>query len=687
MPGLDINILGLGIEDPIVTADAPNFKLPCWPPHPDFPVIIDRDGNIVSRYKDSVWNLWPWTKTPGVLNFSDGQTRKLTRTVSKDNADILRKTVAWWLYGHGSVKSPNTLMKYFSAIKPLFVKCSDSGILATDLSRYPLVVDSVVEAIAPANVSHFCYLLHSLYSWREELGFVLLPPESIARIAKSLAPHISNQTPYIPPRIWAYQIQRLTECLDDFLRHKEQIQNCFSFCLEAYGQHYGSLSNAFEGAKARNRGSPPFSRSRRKENQTTEGKFSTFQEVADHFGISAILQKWVAGPQVKIDGRSVNITSFSRYFTLIGHVGIAYILNFSMMRIKEAWNLRADCLQEEYEPALGRFYLLNGITTKTVDDSDAKWVTSQSVKSAIEAMTIVSRLRMRCADANPSMDVPDEYIKNPWLLVRNYEPWASSNDAIGSVAIRPNYPSYSEFLKSFELLYENAELIMTKNDLIATQNVTFGMDSVKYSEGSEWVFAWHQLRRTGAVNMQSSELVSIPSMQYQLKHPSRAMSLYYGRGYSSARLNRSARDEFVRTAYEILAKELQLVSSKYYSSPYGESRKSAIVPDANIISTKEIEVGLKKGMYSWRPTILGGCTKLGPCPYGGLDNIAHCGGGEGSAPCIDAVFDARKKDKLLKLAETLDNRISTAQPNSPLIKSLNAQKRALENALNVIQQL
>lgn len=687
MPAIDIHTLGLGIDDPTITNDAPNFRPTCWPPEPDFPVIIDRDGNIVSRYKDSVWSLWPWTKTSSTLNFADGQTRKLTKTIDKDNADILRMIVAWWLYGHGSVKSPNTLMKYFSAIKPLFITCSASGILATELNRYPLVADKVAESVSSGNAGHFCYLLHSIYLWREELGFLLLPPESIARIAKAFVPHESNQTPYMPPRIWAYQIQRLTECLNDFLRHKEQIQKCFMFCLEVYGQHYGEISKAFDSARSRSRGSPPFSKARQKNSGSTETQLSTFQEVADHFGLSHILQKWIIGPKGTADGKSVNITSFSKYFTMIGYVGVAYILNFSMMRIKEAWNLRADCLQEEHDPTLGRFYLINGTTTKTVEDSDARWVTSPSVKSAIEAMTIVSRLRIKCAEANPAIEVSSEHIKNPWLTVRNYEPWASTTDATESVAIRPSYPSYAEFIRSFEFLYDTSEIIITDKDLMATQNVTFGMDEGRYSVGCKWAFAWHQLRRTGAVNMQSSELVSIPSMQYQLKHPSQAMSLYYGRGYSAVKLNRSARDEFVKTAYEILAKELRQVSSREYSSPYGERRKSAIVPDANLISVKELEAGLKKGMHSWRPTILGGCTKLGPCPYGGLDNIAHCGGGDGSAPCADAVFDKRKRGKLLRLAEALEGRISTAQQGSPLIKSLNAQKLALENALNVIEQL
>lgn len=681
MPALDISILGLGLENTFITTEARNFRPSCWPPHPDFPIVVDKDGNTVSLYRDSIWKMWPWTKTSGDLNFSDGHTRKQARKLTKDNADILRVIAAWWLYGHSSVKSPFTLLKYFTAIKPLFVACSESGILATDLERFPAVIDRIIEITSPANASYFCFLLHFLYSWREELGFVILPPASIDRITKLLGTHTSLQTPYIPPRIWTHQIQRLTECLNDFLAHKDKLQSCFEFCIEAYSNHYGGIRHAFEGAKTRNRGRTPFSHSHHMQPRP----LSSFQDVADHFGVLEVIKKWTGHGRHTDKSKKINITSFSKYFTLIGHVGIAYILNFSMMRIREAWNLRANCLQIEDDPLFGRFYLLNGVTTKTIDDNEAKWITSPSVKLAIDAMTTVSRLRIRCAVHNPNIEVADEYVENPWLIVRNYEPWASTSDSVRSVEIRPCYPSYAEFHRCFEFLYSSSELIVSKEDLDSTKNMTFGVDDDRYSEGKRWTFAWHQLRRTGAVNMQASELVSIPSMQYQLKHPSRAMSLYYGRGYSSVKLNRSARDEYLRAAYEVLAKEIQMVSSSNFSSPYGEARKSALIPDPKIITTKELEDSVKKGMYSWRPTILGGCTKLGSCPYGGLDNIAHCGGGDGSSPCIDAVFDIRKKDKFLELCKILDARIAAAPTNSPLMKSLNAQKRALENALNVIQ--
>ena len=52
--------------------------------------------------------------------------------------------------------------------------------------------------------------------------------------------------------------------------------------------------------------------------------------------------------------------------------------------------------------------------------------------------------------------------------------------------------------------------------------------------------------------MQASGLVSDASLQFQLKHVARAMSLYYGQNHSRVRLEEKAHTYYVRTMYETL---------------------------------------------------------------------------------------------------------------------------------------
>jgi hypothetical protein len=44
--------LGLAINSPLAVPDASNYRPPCWPPQPDWPVIIDADRKVVSRWGD-----------------------------------------------------------------------------------------------------------------------------------------------------------------------------------------------------------------------------------------------------------------------------------------------------------------------------------------------------------------------------------------------------------------------------------------------------------------------------------------------------------------------------------------------------------------------------------------------------------------------------------------------------------
>lgn len=673
--------LALGIESSVVTKNSVNYRLNSWPPEPDFPIVVDAESNVISRYKDEIWYLWPWSKSNLSFNFRKTSLAGISE-IDETNANLLKAIAAWWLYGHGSLGSPTTFTRYLSALKPLFAACSAEGISADELRKFPRVINSIITATPASSAPRVCYLLHSLSNWKSEIGFEILPPSEITRLAGAFDPITKSQTPYIPPRIWSYQVERLHECLTDFRAHKEQLTSCFEACVSAYTAHYGSFEKAFIHSKKRTRSAPPFTFAKRYQDNPEARLAQSFKMLADRFGITKLLSKWVISQG---SDKEIFIGSLSRYFTLINYVGLAYIMNFSMMRIGEAWRLRSDCLQIEKDSILGEIFILQGHTQKTIEDCDARWITSRSVQVAVEAMRVVGQLRMTCAIADPAIDIPDEFIKNPWLAVRNYEPWSAANNVIGSESIRLGYPAYTELTDNFDRLFDISAITITEEDIRIARDITIGLDEQRYRVGSPWKFAWHQLRRTGAVNMQGSAYVSTPSMQYQLKHATRVMSLYYGRGYSSSRMNQSVRQEYVKTMYEMLARELAQVGTQRFASPYGDSRKEAIIGKIRALSLKEISDGLQKGMFSWRPTVLGGCTKRGPCPYGGVDNIAHCGGGEGLGACADAVFDTTKGESLLNLLVDINSRLEASPNESPLHQSLKSQQKALENVLNVIQ--
>lgn len=675
--------LGFAIETPLVSPQSPNFRPPRWPPPTNFPIAIDANGNVVCRYGDCRWNLWPWAGKSLTLNFGDGPQREGVPPITAENANLLRQIAAWWLFGPRGVRSVGDLDHRFKLIRPLFIHCSRHGISAAQASRYPAVCDSLPSLLAPSTATGFLAQLHNLFQERDFLGFTLLDRESLRRLEAALPEHSERQTPYIPPHIWSYQNRRLRTFLDEFHEHRQPLEDCFHFCLEAYAKNAGSMALACQRGhiiKSRR----PFIGSDSTGARTGAEFHGHFSITAKRFGIDGLLERWVLPSGQSIEDKESTIRLLSSYFSLTSYVAMAYMLNFSMMRVEEASQLRVNCLIVEHDEHFGPIYLLAGPTTKTITDDDARWVTSPSVKVAVDAAGCVATLRATVAGANPATPKVADDLRNPNLLMRSYEPWAGSKALSMPLSVRPSILGYTQITKAFPKLFDDGELTITEADLAIARLVTPTLDSSSYGVGKLWPLAWHQLRRTGAVNMQASGLVSDASVQYQLKHASRAMSLYYGQGYSKVRLNQAAQNDYVRTMYEVLGKEIARLFSDRFVSPHGEQRKASILKLVSAKDSKQLTNAARKGTISWRETLLGGCTKIGPCEYGGIDNVSRCGGGDGSAPCVDALFDREKAPALLQLKHVIENRLIEAHSDSPYQQSLLAQRRAVENALDVI---
>jgi len=668
---------GLHIDSPLVSPGAVNFRPPSWPPPDDWPVIIDGAGVTISRWGDSIWRLDPWAGRSITLNFGDGHVTNTVR-IDQENANLLRLLAGLLIWGPNGARSVGTLTNKFSILRMCVALCSQNGILASDLARFPAVAELIPGILVPSKAAQAIIVLHEVFNYSGFLGFTLLDSVGLVRLEAALPDHETKQTPYIPPRIWAYQVTRLRECLDDYLKNMDRFEACYRYAVDAYASNSGSLESAITNSYPKHR--RPFINPVGKTSGATTGcKFhGPFLETARRFGIYELLAKWVGIPP---KGSPVSgIRLLASYMSLISRAGLAYIINFSLMRIEEAWNLRLDCLMVENDERFGEIYVLRSKTSKTVNDVDARWPTSPSVKVATEAMSSIARLRLICAQAHP--DYTGDADENPYLIDRWYEPWAVAR--CGNLAVRPDFGSYyQEVIDGNPLLFDSDELRITAKDLELARFITPSLDPSIYKVGEIWPFAWHQLRRTGAVNMQSSGLVSDSTLQYLLKHASRGMSLYYGKNYSRLGVNNESRLLYVRTMYEVLGREFARLTEGRFISPHGDKRKADMVQLITVKEVNELSVAAKKGLISCRPILLGYCMSREICPYGGIDSVAQCGGG-GASPCADVIYDKERLSNIKRLDALLDSRLIAAPTGSPLRESLEAQKRSVRNYLNVV---
>ncbi|MBJ9716366.1 hypothetical protein [Burkholderia gladioli] len=567
----------------------------------------------------------------------------------------------------------STLKSEFTRMRAVIALCSKNGIRADRLMRFPRIVEQIPNVTTPGMSGHLLAEFHRFYDAREQIGFVILDTEWMKRLAAARIGHIAVQTPYIPPRIWVYQLNRLRACLDDFLNHREQLEACYRFCLNAYAENYGSLHAALD--PNRDRRKAPFRTS-----QNTRTSHGSFAGTADRFGIASLLQRWL---EVRSD--RLLVTTLSAYLTLVSVAGLAYIANFTLQRREEAASLRVSCLVWEDDEKLGRVPLICGETTKTQPDSDARWVASPSVSIAIEAMTIIARLRMLCDMANPSRATTDADERDPFLFSTSSEPWVASNRK--TYDIRAETSSLRQYLDIYPKLMDSDQLRVTREDLRIARRLTPNLPEDEFDVGKVWPLAWHQYRRTGAVNMFASGLISDTSMQQHMKHASRLMPLYYGRGYTRLRLNEHVETAVITAMYESMAAQLKSTMSERFVSPHSHERKEALL--INLLSgkdTKTLVAWARSGKVTFREHRLGGCMKAGACEYGGVESIARCAGGDNGRPCTDVLFDRAKEKRIRQDLANARVEMSRLPLDSPRHNALLSECRAMENYLDVVEK-
>jgi hypothetical protein len=674
---------GLNIGTANASPGDQNFLPSAWPPARDFPICVAQDGTVTARFGDEEWDLTPWAGNVLKLNFGKPK-RRDGGYIDPENSLIFRTVVAFWLYGPNPCKEIRTLKVQYENFRPIFVHCSKNKISASELSRFPKVIEGLALKISPSQSHRVITLLHNLWEGRETAGVYILDNEGIPALLSQLPDHEKSQTAYIPPRIWLYQLSRLRAFLDDFHSHRDEIQACAEYCLQAYAVCAGGLEEACSSQLKRSL--RPFMSKSDHDRDGNSGveRFGSFYQTAENFGIAEILEKWAG------DIRHHGVTLLAQYFSMATQVAKAYILNFTLMRIEEASKLRSDCLKIEADPVSGDdIYLLRGATSKTVEDDEACWISAPSSELAISVMQLVSAFRIKCAKLNRAIQLSDEDFANPYLELRPYEPWRRQVRFDNNPNVMTATYNYREFLSKFPRLFDETELLIRDDDIREAILVTPTLDSSKYVIGEPWPLAWHQLRRTGAVNMSASGIVGDASIQYQLKHLSRSMTRYYGSGYYhlDSSLNQEAQAEYIRVRYEMVARKFSSLIDNNFVSPHGAKRKDQITQLVSENDHKQLLSAAKNGTIIYREIILGACANSKPCPYGGFDYVAKCGGGDGSPACRDLLIDKSRRSRIVKLGELLRQRLRNVASDTPLYQSITYQLQAVEKTIHVIDNL
>lgn len=628
----------LNLTHPNVAPAASNFKLPCFPPPLDHPVSLASDGSVLSRVGDPCWDLTPMSRKVTRVYFRDGADDP-RRIMDAANGAVFRTIAAYWLWGPLAVTTSAEMLQRTDLLRPIFRLCSEHKVTADRLHRHPRILAKVAKLIRPSAARHTIRILHDIYESRDSIGFFILSRDQIVALASELPEHQKVQTPYIPPRIWTLLMQRSLTFIDEFLAVADDYRRAFKHLVAE---------------------------------KLEEDSAATAQPTV---ALESLISKWLLRTESLSD-------ALSSIATLVNLCASIQIVSYSLMRIEEASNLPLDCLLIERDAIGDTVYLLRGRTTKSVKDDDARWIVSSDCVRAVSAATVIAKLRLECRQRRLGLN--EEIDRQAPLFPRSFEPWQGGRGRNGKhywdLSVAKDSQELARELARFPRLLPRSELTIMEADMVVSRHLNPMASVSKIEVGLHWRFAWHQFRRTGAVNMLSSGLVSDLSLQYQLKHTGLTMSRYYGRGHVllGALMNESARGEYVRNMYQVLAYEFSNLRSSQYISPYGDRHKDRLI---NIVSTsdhKALVSAAKSGKIQYRAHLLGGCASPKPCKFGGFENVAAC---SLPKPCEYLLYDATRLEKYHVLLDDARGRLEGAPLGSPLFEALSGQVHALEGAI------
>lgn len=624
-------------------------------------VSLDENGDDLSLFEHDSWDFSAFGSRP--FNFGN---YKLT----DQNLVLAKQTVLLVLYHPslfpGSIKSCKV---YFTLICKIAKVCDKYGVLLSELSRFPKIHGDIAKAIQCSHNAEYINKLHKLLLYKDDLGFVIADKKTIEYLVSNLKarPEIV-QHPYIPPRIWDYQLRRLNECLDDYLKFQTEIEKAFDWCSRAYEYNLSAgISKKLIS---------PFSEPKKLTSQriTYEGGFEKFSQENQVFDL---LQRW------RKKNKRLHIQEFTTYLTLVAQVSLFYILNFSLQRLGEVAGLKSNCYETESDEKLGEVSLIVGETTKTDPDADARWVVPKSVKKAIDVATSISRMRIRF---KPGCDLDNDDPVD--LLMPAWEPWCSSRKSTRKP--KRQYMDYKAIIRTFPGLFDLKEITVTEEDwkiaLALTPNLA---EKEGFGVGLPWQFSAHQLRRTTCVNMFASNLVSDNTLQWSMKHLSRNMTLYYGRNYTNLRMNSEVETALILESYRAIYRQLGSIVED--TVEYVRPNKIEVLSKNTIDLVDEQEEKqllslIKKGLVGSRQTLLGFCMKTSSCEYGGIESVAKCAGMNRESVCADAIFVRKNKDKLIELRKGYKRELKTVEKDTPRYSALKQEIYAIGVYLNVIEQ-
>lgn len=639
-------------------------------PPDNFVVSYSQDGSPLSYYGDGSWDRTPYSP--------NGKTCCLCFSThnKKPHADItkpLENEIRWFMFllifmKKGPVSSNGTLAHYLVVLKSIARYCKPRKMTMKEFFS-----DEIAFLNCLINEPKGVHYGNGLITYLESLGEKVLGFKPVSPSARKALKQVErecrkkiNQFSPIPSGIYSFILSKISAELVTVNAHLDKLIELYVTCsndrLIGRGYEAQSTLKTRLGLK-KTLGSK---RTPRKAN---------FPQLLENFDLKGY---W------KSTGRYESIAGLWGVLTETMMLSCLQIQAFTGMRVGEVQLLPFDCIPEQISLVEGKHYLINGYTTKSSNGklTPGEWVTCDSAILAIKIMQKIARAVYEVKGEDPLVSREGQQYNRLFITP--------------SKKIKKNFQSPSLSFSTYKNLKSRILPILKEQDIVELEQIDphrAWRSEAKFQVGQQWYLSTHQLRRSLALYAQRSGLVTLPTLKRQLKHITNQMVSYYSKGSEAAK-NIIAKDkdhfakewqetqplsEFLSYVLNVLVTDQELFGTHVDIL----RRDSASVQDVIFNNRQKTIDRFNKGEIAYQETLLGGCTKVGPCDKNPIDLLhincltSHCKNLVGSKEKLIRVVDAETN---------LVNRLKLVGEDTPMYRHEKANLEVLKNTLAVVSK-
>ena len=596
----------------------------------DFIISRDKDGKILSLYKDNVWNLKTYVSNPsqhGIIDFEN-------RIESSNISDVKKLMFLLIVFGsgrNGSQYSVETLGHYFNDVMvPLSKFALENKTTITKIIENNILLNSYINNKCSnlgkvQCLSSTLVFLDNLSNRSTQINFQR--NKDIFKLLKSKINDFSaehHQTSIIPSRILAESIRQRWIQIEEIETNLTNLIKFLDMCIES--ERFASSETMINKYK------------------WDCNKTLQWKEAINFYQLNNLFKKYSLKNRINFKGFITKIQGTCKHL-LHAYTG---------MRNGEMLNTQSNRL-ESVPTNSGICRIISTTSKFTGTNQNAKWVTSKEVERIIFILRSINQVIAKHYNLNLN-DLPLFLSGN--IFVEK-----------GKIRDNENIRAKRKFDKRDELPLDYSSLRLTIEDKQEIEEIDFNKNIRDLEIALPWEFKTHQYRRSLAIYSIQSGLVSLGALQIQMKHLFREMTLYYGNGASYARKLFDIPKEHIANDLDALKPELDtlayiknvIFSDEKLFGAHGSFVENNTKQNNHKFKTYFLEnrdktlKQFKNGEIAYKETALGGCIATEACDSRLTRSITAC---------FDCHGGILKKSKVDNVIQKQKEFISFLDPSS-----------------------